>query len=154
MIGRAKWLVAAVLAAGCAGSAPGPAEIDTRNTACEHCGMVVSDRRTAAQVVAPGEEPVFFDDLGCLASWLKARHGSLAPKSGIYVADHRTKDWLAADRAIYTRVPGLETPMGSGIVAHATAASRDEDRSVARGVPVPAREILGATLEKPTLERQ
>jgi copper chaperone NosL len=131
------------LVAGCAAGVPAPADLDTRNTPCEHCSMIVSDRRTAAQVVAPGEEARFFDDIGCLASWLKEHGGRLAPRSAVYVADHRTKEWVRAEGAVFTRVPGLETPMGSGLVAHSGAASRDQDGPPAGGVPVPAEEILG-----------
>jgi len=43
-----------------------PGTLDTRNDACAHCRMAVSDPRFAAQLAAPGEEPRFFDDLGCL----------------------------------------------------------------------------------------
>ena len=32
----------------------------------------VSDLRFAAQLTAPGHEPKFFDDAGCLRDWLKA----------------------------------------------------------------------------------
>jgi copper chaperone NosL len=60
-----------------------------------------------------------------------------------FVADHRTKSWVRADRAVYTRVPGLETPMGSHVIAHADAASRDQDPDAAGGTPVPATELFG-----------
>ncbi len=33
--------------------------------------MAVSSARFASQIVAPGEEPRFFDDLGCLAAYLR-----------------------------------------------------------------------------------
>jgi len=103
--------------------------------------MPVSDARLAAQIVAPGEEPGFFDDIGCLRDYLArspARPGSVA-----YVADHRTKGWTRAWAAVYTR-SRLETPMGSHWIAHADAASRDADAAAAGGTPVTAREIFGA----------
>jgi copper chaperone NosL len=104
--------------------------------------MAVSDPRFSAQIVAPGELPRFFDDLGCLASFLragKAPSGALA-----FVADHRTKAWIRADHAVYTRVPGLATPMGSRLVAHADADSRDQDPDVHGGAPVAPEELLGS----------
>lgn len=125
----------------CGDGAAGPAALDTRNDACAHCRMSISSVRTAAQIVAPGEEPRFFDDLACLSSWLRA--GDPVPSgSRIFVADHRTSTWVPADLAVFTRVPGLETPMGSGMVAHETEASRDQDETVRGGSPVPAREVL------------
>ena len=61
----------------------------------------------------PGELPRFFDDLGCLADYLTA--GKAPAGAAAFVADHRTKAWVRADRAVYTRVPGLATPMGSHV---------------------------------------
>ncbi len=139
---RVTWSAAllAVTAAAC-DRAPRPAPLDTRNEACASCRMAVSNARFAAQVVAPGELPRFFDDLGCLADWLH-RHGSSA-QSVAFVADHRTKAWVRADRAVYTRVPGLETPMASHLIAHADAASRERDPDAKAGLPVGSSELFG-----------
>lgn len=125
----------------CAPDAPGPAELDTRSEACASCRMSVSDARFASQLVAPGELPRFFDDLGCLAAFLKA--GKAPPGAAAFVADHRTKAWIRADRAVYTRVPGLATPMASRLMAHAEPASRDKDADAAGGTPVTRQELFG-----------
>jgi copper chaperone NosL len=103
--------------------------------------MAVSDARFAAQLVAPGELPRFFDDLGCLADYLKA--GKAPANAVAFVADHRTKVWFQAADAVYTRVPGLATPMGSHWIAHADAASREADAEARPGAPVLSAEILG-----------
>ena len=135
-------LVAAALALSCGPGAPEPALLDTRHEQCASCRMAVSSAVFASQLVAPGELPRFFDDLGCLADYLKA---GKAPKGATaFVADHRTKAWVRADRAVYTRVPGLETPMGSHVIAHADAASRDADPDARTGQPVSAAELFGA----------
>lgn len=119
-----------------------PAALDTRNDACAHCRMAVSDARFAAQLAAPGEEASFFDDLGCLRDYLKAQprlpRGSVA-----FVADHRTREWVRAAAATYTRNPGLQTPMSSHLLAHAGAASRDADPAAAGGAPLGAAEVFG-----------
>jgi len=134
-------VVLAALAAACGGGAPEPAALDTRNEQCASCRMAVSDGRFASQLVAPGELPRFFDDLGCLADYWKA---GKAPAGALaFVADHRTKAWVRADAAVYTRVPGLATPMGSHVIAHADAASRDADGDARTGQPVSAVELLG-----------
>jgi copper chaperone NosL len=128
-------------AVACSG-APEPAPLDTRNEQCASCRMAVSSAGFASQLVAPGELPRFFDDLGCLADFLKA---GKAPAGAVaFVADHRTKAWIRADRAVYTRVPGLETPMGSHVVAHADAASRDGDPDAQTGARVAAAELFGS----------
>jgi len=161
--------VAAALLAACAGGPPPPAPLDTRNDACAYCRMAVSERRFAAQVVAPAEEPLFFDDLGCLRSWLgdenengdrlsfsgesgtlpispTTEKDNLSPFSIAYVADHRTGEWVPASVAVYTEVPGLETPMGSHLIAHADAASRAADPIASSGKAARAAEVFGATL--------
>ncbi len=135
-------LVPALLAVSCARGPVGPAEPDTKHDACGWCRMAVSDLRFAAQLVAPNEEPRFFDDIGCLASFLK---GGGAPVRGqlAYVADHRSKAWVRATSALYTKVPGLLTPMNSFLVAHTDAASRDADESVKGGTPMTAAQVFG-----------
>ena len=129
--------------AGCATQVAGPADLDTRNERCRFCHMAVSDVHTASQIVAPGEEPLFFDDLGCLTSYLAAQKSS--PKGAVaYVADHRTKVWVSAATAVYTRIDRLDTPMGSHLVAHADAASRRADDEARGGANVTWEELLRA----------
>jgi copper chaperone NosL len=86
--------------------------------------MAVSDAGFAAQIAAPGEEPRFFDDLGCLRDHLRTRP-RLPPGAVAFVADHRTRAWVRASRAVFTRRESVETPMSSHLLAHADAASRD-----------------------------
>ena len=130
------------VAAACGGGTPGPATLDPRHDACRACRMTVSDPRTAAQIVAPGEEPMFFDDIGCLAAYL--RQGPPPAKGAVaYVADHRTRAWVLASRATYTRVARLETPMSSHLVAHADAASVRADPDTQDGTLVGVAEIFG-----------
>lgn len=134
-------LLAALVLPACASGPPEPAPLDTRNEQCASCRMAVSTARFASQLVAPGELPRFFDDLGCLATFLKA--GRAPAGAAAFVADHRTQAWIRADRAVYTRVPGLTTPMGSQLVAHADAASRDQDEGARAGTPVTPTELFG-----------
>lgn len=132
-------LCAAVLvcigSAACSRGPLPPAPLDTRNDTCAECRMAVSAARFASQIVAPGEEPRFFDDLGCLATHLRDR-ATLAAGTVVYVADHRTREWTNASSAVYTRVAGVETPMGSHVIAHASPASRDADAAAAGGEAV------------------
>ena len=141
MMKSAVSLSLVLLLSACSGRGTGPASLDTRTEVCRSCRMPVSDPRLAAQIVSPGEEPKFFDDLGCLRDFL--RSSPLAAGSAAYVADHRTGKWVAATAAVYTKAPGLATPMGSHWIAHADSASRNADAAAAGGAPVPAMEVLG-----------
>lgn len=104
--------------------------------------MTVSDARLAAELVAPGEEPRFFDDLGCLSAYLRDR-SEVPPGAIAYVADHRTSNWTPAVRAVYTRIETLATPMGSHLMAHQDRASRDADPEARDGATVPLAELFG-----------
>jgi copper chaperone NosL len=130
MNGRAALLVAAVAAAACGGR-PQPAQLDVNHDACAYCRMVVSDARFASQIVAGHEDPRFFDDLGCLANYLK--HNDLPAGAAVFVADHQTRAWIPAESAVYTQAVGVTAPMGSSILAHASAENRAADAAAAGG---------------------
>jgi copper chaperone NosL len=128
----ATGLVISTIAAACADGPEKPASLSGPNEACRYCRMAVSNQRFAGQIVAPGEEPVFFDDIGCLSNYVQGRP-ALPRGAVVYVADHRTREWVSAAEAIFTMVPGLETPMASHLIAHASGASLDADPVAAGG---------------------
>ena len=135
--------VAVLLVASCSTGPPGPAALDPANDACAQCRMAVSDRRFAAQIVARGEEPLFFDDLGCLRDYISA-HRDLPGSLAVFVADHRTGEWVEASSAVFSRQPSVATPMASGLLAHGDAASRARDSEATGARAVPAAEVLGS----------
>jgi copper chaperone NosL len=138
---RALLAVSALALIGCGSGPQPPAALDAHGDTCAYCRMAVSPAGVAAQVVAPGEEPRFFDDIGCLASFLKDH---AQPSGAIaYVVDHRTRDWVWAAGASYTRVPDLETPMGSHLIANAGEESRRNDPVAARGAAVAVADVFG-----------
>lgn len=130
-----------VFSLGCAATALAPAAVRLGEDTCAHCRMTLVSTRTAAQLIAPGEEPVIFDELGCLHDYL-AGH-AVPGNAKIYVADHRTGAWLDAASAVFTRT-SIATPMSSGLVAHADAASRDADPDAQGGTPVAHESVLQA----------
>jgi copper chaperone NosL len=141
----APLLAAALLAAtflpSCSEAPAGPAELDTKHEQCAFCRMGVSDRRFAAQVTAPGAQPKFFDDAGCLRDWLK-EPTEMAPWTA-WVSDHRTKTFVPAATAVFGKSPTVQTPMSSGILAWADAASRDADPGAAGATPLERAEVIG-----------
>jgi copper chaperone NosL len=132
-------LVACVAISACAAGTVGPANIRLGEDACAHCRMTVVSDKTAAQIVAPGAEPLIFDEPGCLRDFLSER--ALGEDAVVFVADHRTGAWIDARQAVFTRT-SERTPMGSGLIAHADAASRDADAAALHGAPVTAGFIL------------
>ena len=126
-----RWMVAAALVlSACAGGPPGPAAVGLGEDACAYCRMTIVSRATAAQIARAGDEPVFFDEIGCLRDYLLQR--AEPADAVIYVTDHRTGAWLDARTAVFTKT-STSTPMASGLLAHADAASRDADPAAAGG---------------------
>lgn len=142
--------VLGLLAAFCARGPVRPAPLEPGNDACRFCRMAISDATFAAQIAAAGEEPLFFDDIGCLRDYL-ATSGGLRDGAVAFVADHRTKQWVPAAEALYTR-SSLETPMGSRLIAHADAASRGADPAANGKAPVRPTDIFGVA--GPVTERK
>jgi copper chaperone NosL len=132
-----------VLLVACGGGALAPASLQA-GLACSHCRMTIVDPRLAAQIVAPGEEPRFFDDIGCLARHL-ADHPAAADARA-YVADHVSGAWVPANDAVYSRAASLDTPMGSHIIAHANARARDGDPQARGAERLEPRDVFGPGL--------
>lgn len=136
-----------VLSAGCARGAIQPEPLAVGQEACASCRMTVSQPEFASQLLVEGELPKFFDDLGCLHSYLAST--SPGPESAvIFVTDHRTREWVRADAAVYTRAPAVVTPMASHLVAHVAVSSRDADAGLGGTSPVSIDAVVPAHWRK------
>ncbi len=126
---RVLAVAATLLALGaCAGGPPNPAALDTRNETCGSCRMPVSDASLAAQIVAPGEEARFFDDIACLRDFL-ARSPPLREERS------RTSPTIARNRGY-----GLPTPStrarprdADGLALDRARDGASRDRTLPRG---------------------
>jgi copper chaperone NosL len=139
---RAVYAIAVVVSAACGGRGV-PPPVALMQDSCASCRMVIASAATAAAVTTSGGEPLYFDDLGCLKTYLASAPADSA--QSVYVADHRTGAWVAAREAVFTRVQSA-TAMGSGLVAHADEASKAADTVVRDGTPVGLADALGANL--------
>ena len=115
--------MAAVALAACAGGPPEPAPIVLDEDACSHCRMTISEREYAAELVTREGQVERFDDVGCLAAWLR-EHGR-PEGAAAFVVDYRSGEWLAAEAATYVVSPALPTPMRSGLAAFADRAAAE-----------------------------
>lgn len=116
---KALALAAALAFSACARSSGGPPEIHYGRDACARCGMIVSEERFASGYVGPGGETVAFDDLGEFLAFVSL-NPALAVQS--YVHDAQDGRWLRASSAVFVKLPGLATPMGSGYAAFSSQA--------------------------------
>jgi len=88
--------------------------------------MTVVDPRFSAEVITRTGKIYVFDDLGCLANWLRDEPvpvastwvWSIAPGEG----------WIPAAEAVYVQSDSLHTPMGSGLAALRPGAGADSLR--------------------------
>jgi copper chaperone NosL len=104
----------------------GPRAIAFGQEACSHCHMRVVDSRFSAQVITRTGKIYIFDDLGCLANWLREEP---APVASTWVWSMTPGEgWLPAVEAVYLQSDSLHTPMGSGLAAHRPGPGADSLR--------------------------
>ena len=138
-------MITAAVAIGCASGAPSPVRFDAAHEPCRFCRMVGSNGRFAAQIVTPRDEPLFFDDIGCLRGYVMGR-ATWPTGTATFVVDHALATWIRSDRAVYTRNDALETPMGSHLLAHESPASRDRDPAARPGTDVPFSQVFAGVV--------
>ena len=78
------------------------------------CGMVISSHKYAAQAVDEEGKTLFFDDVGCLAEWLRSKKEP--SRYRLYVFTNDTARWIDARKAHYSRTE--KTPMHYGFGAY------------------------------------
>jgi copper chaperone NosL len=114
---RRRLAVAAVaLAAACI--QPGPRPIAYGQEVCRHCHMAVADPRFSAELVTLKGRVYVFDDIGCLATFARSDRLPAIEVHSLWVHDFLQPDSLLEARtAVFVRMDGLDSPMGSRLVA-------------------------------------
>ncbi len=107
------------LLGGCGETVPvAPPAIHYGQDVCAVCGMIISDERFAAGLVAEGPDGLLaraFDDIGCLLDD-EALHEN-RPVAGRWVRDFRTDRWLRASTAVFVHSASVHSPMSYGLAA-------------------------------------
>jgi copper chaperone NosL len=110
-----KLVLAVVLVlSACARSGSDLPYISYGRDACARCGMILSEERFVSGYVDKDGQTIAFDDLGEFLAMV-AKDPSIASKA--YVHDAKDGRWLRAASAVFLKIPGLATPMGSGYAA-------------------------------------
>lgn len=142
--------LALVLLAAC-GVADGPPEIALDRTACDHCGMLISELGYAAAFKMPGEPARVFDDIGCMLDELRGL--PVGERTALWFHAYDADTWLTPETAVFVRSPELRTPMAGGVVAFASAeeaarlAAELETRVISRFDELLAEPVEGASNE-------
>src|SRR5690242_16879780 len=106
LAGLALSPLAALLAACGGAEAPdAPVDIHWDRDACARCGMIIGDRRFAAQLRGGPQKAAYkFDDIGCAVTWLNGQPWGGDGATRIWVADSAAAAaprWLEARSAHY-----------------------------------------------------
>lgn len=83
---------------------------------CSFCRMSISEKRYAAELIDEDGEVYKFDDIGCMANFMKQKENDGSIRAA-FVMNFEQREWLKAEDAFYARSPEFKTPMSSGIVA-------------------------------------
>jgi len=83
-----------------------------------------------------------YDDLGCLVAGIVAAHAAV-PEA--WVEDHAGGGLVPLLAAHLVRAPGVQTPMGHGIVAFADATTARDFAAAHAGTVVPLEDLLHDT---------
>ena len=78
--------------------------------------MAISEKRYAAELIDSEGEVFKFDDIGCMANFIKGQK-TASQVGALYVMDFDDGEWIKADSAYYVRSSQLATPMNGGIIA-------------------------------------
>ena len=100
--------LAVLLLLSCANGASAPEEPALGKVSCGHCSMLVSERAPAAQAVLADNARRYFDDVGCMVSFIAQEKA--APKAMWVVSPDGT--WVDAQRTRFNG--GQRTPMDFG----------------------------------------
>lgn len=108
-------LAALVVLTGCQKTAIEPIAIEA-NDMCSFCRMSISEKRYAAEVIDEDGQAFKFDDIGCMANFIKQKRNDASIRA-TFVMDFDRREWLKAETASYVRSTEFKTPMNGGIVA-------------------------------------
>ena len=121
------WLLATLallLLTGCWQRESGqPARVVWDRDMGEHCGMIISDRRFAAQAIEPNGKAHKFDDIGCMLAWLEDK--PFRGTARLWVRDSAGQAWLDARTTRFRH--GVVSPMGYGFIAVDSPETGDVD---------------------------
>ena len=108
-------LILLILLASCQTKTLEPVSIEASDM-CSFCRMSISEKRYAAELIDVDGEVFKFDDIGCMANFIKQKRNNASIR-GAFVMDFERREWLEAGRAAYVRSSEFKTPMNGGIVA-------------------------------------
>ena len=123
----------AVLLVSCGRSAlSGPPELRLGRDECRECGMLINEDRCSSASIIEVQgvtEYAMFDDIGCMFDYHRTMSDGAVRTA--FVHDHGSRAWVGSQGAHYLHCESekLKTPMGSGLIAFASAVDAEAARA-------------------------
>ncbi len=112
-----------------AGCGRGPRDISFGKENCAHCGMTVSDRRFAAELVTVKGKVFVFDAIECMAGFLAEGKVADAEVGSVWTMMlDKPGEFTDGAKAWYLRSDRITSPMGMHIAAFHDLASAEKSR--------------------------
>ncbi len=112
---------------------------------CTDCKMAISEKQFAAQYLTKDGDAVKFDDLGCLAHYLKSHPQQRADIAAFFVMDYGAKQWLKAESAFYVHADKFHTPMQGGFAAFNSRQQAEAAAAAKQGRLLNWQEVLASS---------
>ena len=132
-------IAALVVVMGCQKGAVAPVAIEA-NDMCSFCRMSIAEKRYAAELIDNDGQAFKFDDIGCMANFIKQKRNN-GSTAATFVMDFERREWLAAETASYVRSSEFKTPMNGGIVAFQDQSSAEAAVVKYHGTLLPFAEV-------------
>lgn len=119
-------LVLLMTACGLGSCQSGPRAVRLGQDECSHCRMTVVKPGFAAELVTSKGRQYIFDDLICLAGFLREHPEVASQNPSLLVADFmEPAKWLPIQSAKLVRSPEFHSPMNGQVAAFATEAAAE-----------------------------
>ena len=128
-----------VVLASCQQKAIEPVALEASDM-CSFCRMSISEKRYAAELIDDDGQAFKFDDIGCMANYIKQKRNNASIRA-TFVMDFDRREWLVAEKAFYVRSSEFKTPMKGGIVALKDQSSAEAVVAKYHGAPLPFAEV-------------
>ena len=108
---------------------------------CSYCRMAISEKRYAAELIDSEGEVFKFDDIGCMANFVKSKKNS-ATTVAYFAMDFNERQWIKAEDAYFVRSSELTTPMNGEIIGFKTESRAEEAAGKFHGQLLRFKEIV------------
>ncbi len=114
-----------------------PEPIRYGEESCNSCKMKIMDARFGAAILTKKDKTFHFDDVNCLADYVKKENIKQDQIAGMYVADFsKFQTLIPTEKAFYLLGGSIKSPMASGVACFSSEASRGEAQKQLGGIVV------------------